>query len=411
MATHSTSSKIKGEKIHGLHFVTGSDEAEVRRIAQELAMKLAPADAGAFALEIMEATGDTVDQSLSLIQGTVEAILTFPFLSEGKLVWLKGATFLKDSPAGRSSTIQEALEKLLAILQKGLPEGITLLISAPEPDKRRSFYRTLSTLASVTLCDKPDFGFNGTERDIINWVTERAQERGVTLEPEAAEILTARIGANSGQLETELAKLVTAATQSGEIRVPSKLAYADEVQGASGAQNLSVQTSSMVRAPEQRSNSLEEVEFRMNSITATMVRDLVPLTRAGGIFDLGNAISKRDLALSLSTLQQLRRQEESTIGTLLAAIIPTVRNLLLAKELMVRHHLKPPQQPFFFTSALQKLPPEELSHLPRKKDGSLNAYGLGVAAMNAVHFEHEELIKGFLACRDTIAKLLRGQGS
>lgn len=362
MATHSTSSKIKGEKIPGLHFVTGSDEAEVRRIAQELAMKLAPADAGAFALEIMEATGDTVDQSLSLIQGTIEAILTFPFLSEGKLVWLKGATFLKESPAGRSATIQEALEKLLAILQKGLPEGITLLISAPEPDKRRSFYRTLSTLASVTLCDKPDFGFNGTERDIINWVTERAQERGVTLEPEAAEILTARIGANSGQLETELAKLVTATTQGGEISV-------------------------------------------------SMVRDLVPLTRAGGIFDLSNAISKRDLALSLSTLQQLRRQEESTIGILLAAIIPTVRNLLLAKDLMVRHHLKPPQQPFFFTSALQKLPPEELSHLPRKKDGSLNAYGLGLAAMNTVHFEHEELIKGFLACRDTIAKLLRGQGS
>ncbi|OHE77544.1 MAG: phosphoglucosamine mutase [Verrucomicrobia bacterium RIFCSPHIGHO2_12_FULL_41_10] len=46
----------------------------------------------------------------------------------------------------------------------------------------------------------------------------------------------------------------------------SKLAYADEVQGVSGAQNLSVQQYSMVRAPERRSDSLAEVEFRKHSI-------------------------------------------------------------------------------------------------------------------------------------------------
>ena len=45
------------------------------------------------------------------------------------------------------------------------------------------------------------------------------------------------------------------------IRLLSKLAYANEVQDAHGAQNLSVQTYSMVRAPEQRSNSLVEVSF------------------------------------------------------------------------------------------------------------------------------------------------------
>ncbi|HLB33032.1 MAG: hypothetical protein A3F67_09740 [Verrucomicrobia bacterium RIFCSPHIGHO2_12_FULL_41_10] len=51
-----------------------------------------------------------------------------------------------------------------------------------------------------------------------------------------------------------------------DIRLLSKLAYADEVQEVDGAQNLSVQTSSMVRVPERRSNSLAEVEFRKKSI-------------------------------------------------------------------------------------------------------------------------------------------------
>ena len=145
-------------------------------------------------------------------------------------------------------------------------------------------------------------------------------------------------------------------------------------------------------------------------ITATMVRDLVPQTRMGGIFDLSNAIAKRDLPLSLTTLKQLLRQGESAMGILLAAILPTVRNLLLAKSLLTKHRLRPPEKPQFFASVLQKLPATETAHLPRKKDGSLNAYGLGISAVNANKFEESQLVQGFLACRDTNQQLLRSQG-
>ncbi|HLB33741.1 MAG TPA: hypothetical protein VJK54_05850, partial [Chthoniobacterales bacterium] len=48
-------------------------------------------------------------------------------------------------------------------------------------------------------------------------------------------------------------------------RLLFKLACSDEVQGVDGAQNLSVQQYSIVRAPERRSNSLEEVEFKKKS--------------------------------------------------------------------------------------------------------------------------------------------------
>ncbi|MFI0347771.1 MAG: DNA polymerase III subunit delta, partial [Chthoniobacterales bacterium] len=298
--------------------------------------------------------------SLDQIESTLQAILTFPFLGDGKLVWLKGATFLKDSPVGRSAAVQDALEKLLTILKEGFPHGTTLLISAPEPDKRRSFYKELSKMATVTLCDKPDFGFNATEHDLITWVMQRAKERDIKLDYEAAELLAARIGANSGQIEIELTKLATAIGEGQQI-------------------------------------------------TVGIIRDLVPLTRAGGIFDLSNAISKRDLPLSLDTLQQLRRQGESAIGILLAAIVPTMRNLLLAKDLMRRHRMKPPEKPFFFSTALQKLPESEVSHLPRKKDGTLNLYGLGLAASHTNRFEHSELVEGFLACCDVNERLLRSQ--
>ncbi len=344
-----------------LHFVTGSDEAEVRRTAQGLAAKLAPADGGEFGLEVIEAPADTVDCSIEMVQQTLQAVLTLPFFG-GKLVWMKGVTFLKDSVQGRSEAVQDALEKLLKVLEEGLPEGITLLISAPEPDKRKSFYKTLSSIASTTLCDKPDFGFGATEDDLIDWVIDRCRDRGVRMENQAAVVLTTRVGTNTGQLDAELAKLTTAAGE-GEV------------------------------------------------ITESLVRDLVPLTRAGGIFDLSDAINKRNLPLCLDTLAQLRRQGENAIVILLAAIVPTVRNLLIAKDLMDRHKMRPPAQPQFFASDLKRLRSEETSHLPRKKDGTLNSYGIGLAAVNAARFDRDHLASAFLACRDANQKLLSGQSS
>jgi len=358
MATHKAPATVKSPN---LHFVTGSDEAEVRRTAQGLAAKLAPADGGEFGLEIIEAPADTVDCSIEMVEKTLQAILTLPFFG-GKLVWMKGVTFLKDTVQGRSEAVQDALEKLLKILEEGLPESITLLISAPEPDKRRGFYKKLSEMANTTLCDKFEIGFGGTEDDLIDWVIRICRDRGARVEEQAAVILTARVGANTGQLDAELSKLTTAAGK-------------DAV------------------------------------ITEQLVRDLVPLTRAGGIFDLSDAINKRNLPLCLDTFAQLRRQGENSIGILLAAIVPTVRNLLIAKDLMERHKMRPPAQPQFFASDLKRLRSEDTAHLPRKKDGSLNTYGIGLAAVNASRFDRDHLVSAFLACRDANQKLLSGHGS
>ena len=61
---------------------------------------------------------------------------------------------------------------------------------------------------------------------------------------------------------------------------------------------------------------------------------MVPLSRAGVIFELSNALSARDLELALTLVRRLLEQGESAVGILLAAIVPTIRNLLLAKDLM-----------------------------------------------------------------------------
>ena len=344
-----------------IHFVSGSAEAAVKRAAAELSAKLAPG-ADAFGLETIDGAVDTVDPSLSRIRQTMQALSTLPFLGGTKLVWLKSATFLADTVAGRSEAVLQELEHLCDLVEAGLPEGVTFLMSAPMADKRRSAYKRLSKAASTTLCEKPTLGFGAGEEDVVTWTAQQLRTRGLKISHEAVEMLAARVGLESGQLHSEIDKLETALGAGHEI-------------------------------------------------VAEDIRALVPATRESGIFDLGNAISARNLPLALETLEQLFHQGEKGVGILLASIVPTVRNLLLAKSLLVRHKLRPPAEPQFFARDLSRLPPQETEHLPRKKDGSLNTYGLGLAAKHSVHYSLEELQHAFHACAEVNQKLITSQGS
>jgi DNA polymerase-3 subunit delta len=108
-------------------------------------------------------------------------------------------------------------------------------------------------------------------------------------------------------------------------------------------------------------------------------------------------------------VKRLLDQGETAIGILLVAILPTVRNLLLAKDLMERHRLQRPHAPFGFISALNRLPPEATEHLPRKKDGTINGYALGLAAQQAHRFETKKLIAGLEACLEANVRLVSSQ--
>ncbi len=159
-------------------------------------------------------------------------------------------------------------------------------------------------------------------------------------------------------------------------------------------------------------NELEKIDIFLDKerrINVDLVRELVPLSRAGVIFELGNALAESDLERALTLVKRLLDQGETAIGILLVAIVPTVRNLLLAKDLMERHRLPRPHAPFHFISAINRLPAGATEHLPRKKDGSINAYTLGIAAQNAHRFEITQLTAGMQACLEANLQLVTTQ--
>jgi DNA polymerase-3 subunit delta len=342
-----SAAKATSKPLAPIQAVVGSDEAEVKRVAQALAQQLTPPGAGEFACDLIDGAAANADDAASRLRQTINALLTFPFFGGEKLVWLKNVNFLADDVLGRSAAVLEGLEALQQTLAAGLPEGTRFLLSAGSIDKRRSFFKQLAKLADLQTFDRIDSSKSGWQEDAEALVETLAQARQLSLEPGAAELLALRTGGDRRTLLSELEKLSLYAAGN----------------------------------PGDPPRSLREID----------VRTLVPTTAETVIFELGNALATRDTRRSLELLEQLLKQEESPIAILLVAIIPTFRNLLAVKDLMHRHKLAKPAQPFFFGKTLEKLPPEAVEHLPRKKDGSLNAFALGLAAQQAHRYSLQEL--------------------
>ena len=343
-----------------IHAVVGSDESEVKRVAAELAAKLTPPEAGDFGIEVIYACADNVDQAVSKIRLAIEALQTLPFFGGAKLVWFKNANCLADSVIGRSAAVQGALEELAEVFEAGLGQDVTLLISATETDKRRSFYKTLTKRAEVQVIDRLDSSRAGWEEEATEIVRRKVKARKLEFDDEALDLFVLLTGGDTRQIENELEKI-------------------DLHQG------------------------------RERRVAVEQVRELVPLSRAGVIFELGNALAACDLERALMLVKRLLDQGETAIGILLVAILPTMRNLLLAKDLMERHRLPRPHAPFGFISAINRLPAEATEHLPRKKDGTVNGYALGLAAQHAHRFETKKLIAGLEACLEANVRLVSSQ--
>jgi DNA polymerase-3 subunit delta len=373
-----------------IYAVVGSDEAEVKRVATELATNLTPPGAGDFGLEVIDGAADNAEQGAARIRSAIEALQTLPFFGSTKVVWLKNANFLGDDPKARSAAVQSALEELSELLDGGFDSGVTFLISATEVDKRRAFYKMLVKRAELQVFDRLDSGRAGWEEEATEIVRLRAKKKKLEFDDDALDLFVLLTGGDTRQIENELEKIDTYCSAGvGPV----------ERAGVSAAEPK----------PARRTSVGTTARMVVPRVTVDLVRELVPLSRAGIIFELSNALALRDLELALTLVRRLLDQGESAIGILLAAVVPTIRNLLLAKDLMERHGLPRSHSPFQFISAINRLPAKATEHLPRKKDGSINAYALGIAAQHAHQFETDQLINAMRACLTANVQLVTTQ--
>ena len=355
----STSNSSSGSAPN-IHAVLGTDDGRVKEVALRLVQKFSAPDGGEFSNDIIDGTAESSDHAAQICHNVIQALQTLPFFGGGKVVWLKAANFLGDSPSGRSETTQTAFELLLEVLEQGLPLNVHFVLSASSIDKRRTAYKRLTKLANTQAFDRPDTSKAGWEGPVLMQAQARAKELGLTFESGALELLVQMSGDDTRQLENEIEKI-------------------DLYLG------------------ERRRAGLQTV------------RGLVSVSRAGVIWEVGNAIGARDLKRAMELVNLLLFQGQNAIGILLGAIVPKIRSLLLVKDLLARHKLNTSSYSGF-TVSLEALPTTATAHLPRKKDGTgFNVYPLFLSIAEATRFKLDELHGGLRSCLDANSKLVTTQ--
>ena len=348
----------KSSPLSNIHAILGSDEGRVKEVALALSRKLSPPD-DEFGLEVVSGQADNSDHASQIIGSTIEALQTLPFFGGGKVVWLQGANFFGDNITGKSQTTLSAVEGLQAVLEVGLPPDVTFILSATEIDKRRSFYKKLSKLAKVEVFDKVDISKEGWETQLTGPVAKWAREVGVELEHEALDRFILMVGADTRQLRSELEKLSL---------------YLGERTHA----------------------------------TVDDVRAIAASTHTGVIFEISNALANRNLPLTLELIDRQLKSGENAVGLLLAAIVPKVRYLLQARDLVERNRIKA-RGYRDFEAAIRRLPDSETAHLPRKKDGNPNVYPVFLASQECRKFSTAELRDALDACLEANLRLVTTQ--
>ncbi len=190
--------------------ITGSDEFAIKNRARELADRWAGGDAERNPdWEFL--AGDAGDADpVELLGAAANSLCTPPFFGDGKTLWLRNFLFF-DRLDSTDAALKAAWERLAKLLKEGLPEGVDFLWSGPGLDQRKSAAKGLKACPGAEI--EVYNSVNSRSKDFAQAMQQRLSELcsswGKTLEPRAAELLIAAVGADTARLQTELEKLFT----------------------------------------------------------------------------------------------------------------------------------------------------------------------------------------------------------
>jgi len=233
---------------------------------------------------------DTVDLNTTYLDGKSLTLAelrhvcdAIPFLAEKRLVIVNGLLTWLTARKGRElSAAQKEFLAALADYLPRLPETTRLVFVEDRPLPARHPILQLARRGDRGYAKRFD---PPKDRALSGWVQKRVQKHGGEIEPRAAHQLAAVVGADLRLLDQEIIKLVT-------------YTNADR------------------------------------PITKADVDTLVPYAQAAVVFDMVDALGRRDGRAAAQTLHRLLDAGEHPLG-LLAMIVRQFRLLIQVKELKV----------------------------------------------------------------------------
>ena len=137
----------------------------------------------------------------------MEALLTAPFLGGNKTVFLRQAPYFDPlSEPGRFASVKAEVERLVNLLKKGLPAGVSFVLLTRKVNKATTFFKTFQSRGEVHAFDEPEKD-SEIKADYIPLVKKLVAERQLTMEDGVLAAFLDRAGYNLRQAANELDKL------------------------------------------------------------------------------------------------------------------------------------------------------------------------------------------------------------
>lgn len=160
--------------------------------------------------------------------GTVlDAARTMPWMAPRRLVIVMQAERLLTT-RGSDEEGSAGLEELERYLNEPVTSTVLVLV-VPGLDKRLTVTKVLSRVATVV-----EFGGIAEGRDVERWISERAAEAGVTVEPAAIRAFADRTGGDVTRVRADLDRLLVFASSSKRVTA----ADVAELVGAPGVRDI-----------------------------------------------------------------------------------------------------------------------------------------------------------------------------
>lgn len=255
------------------YIISGDDDFARKQRARETAAMLCGSDdpESADCMEIIP--GDLPELKLEDIAGRfIDALRTPPFLCPQKVVWMRHHPDLEYFSTAAAGAVE--LAEMLAVPQ---PDDMAVLIDGPGLDKRKTVFKNWVKCGAVveifTVAKSSDRNFAETRRGILNEFTRKSGKR---LRPDAVQFLTDVIGGDSGNLSSELEKLLCFAGDAPEItladcraivsRTPEAVIweYTDAIQR--GDRAAALQTLGMLNSQSEPGLELKLIAMLSNSV-------------------------------------------------------------------------------------------------------------------------------------------------
>lgn len=273
-----------------VHLYVGDDEFAVRTAASVLLDTLVPEADRAFGLEVVEGQAGNSEEALLSLRRCEEAFLTRGFLMTGaKVVWWRSVTFLADGQTAQVDDVKAKVKAFAQMLKEVEGEGNILVITAPKVDRRSMLFKVCSERYSLREFAVPEKSAEAG-RYAQSTVVQELTARGLRANREVVDRFLARAGSDSRQIAGEVEKL--------SLYVHGR-----------------------------------------RDVTVDDVDAIVSASAESAMWDIQDAVGRRDLGYGLRVLRNLLDQRESPIG-IVTMILNRLKELQVYREALDRGWLQ-----------------------------------------------------------------------